>query len=74
METFNIHEAKTQFSKIMRRIEQGQQVLIARDGVVIARIVPETATSGIQLGRDEGRGSIAEDFDAPLADFDEYMK
>ncbi len=58
----------------MRRVEQGQEVLIARDGSVIARIVPQAPAVRIRLGRDEGRGSIAADFDAPLADFAEYMK
>ena len=74
METYNIYEAKAQFSKLMRRVEQGQDVLIARDGVVIARIVPETRPRGIQLGRDEGKGTIGADFDAPLDDFAEYTK
>jgi prevent-host-death family protein len=72
METFNIHEAKAQFSKIMRRVEQGQAVLVARDGVVIARITPELSYRGIKLGRDEDKAEIAEDFDAPLEDFADY--
>ena len=73
METLNIYEAKTKFSKLMRRVEQGEEVLIARDGVVIARIVPETPRAGIKLGRDEGRAWIAEDFEAPLEDFAQYL-
>jgi prevent-host-death family protein len=72
MDTYNIHEAKAQFSKIMRQVEQGQDVLIARDGVVMARIVPEVRKGGIRLGRDEGLGKIHDDFDAPLDDFAEY--
>lgn len=74
MEVFNIYDAKAQFSKLMRRVEQGQAVLIARDGVVIARIIPEIPRSGIQIGRDVGKGHIGVDFDAPLDDFAEYMK
>jgi prevent-host-death family protein len=74
MDIFNIHEAKAQFSKLMRRVEQGQEVLVARDGVVIARIVPESVRTQIKLGRDEGKGVIHDNFDAPLADFAEYMK
>jgi antitoxin (DNA-binding transcriptional repressor) of toxin-antitoxin stability system len=72
VEIFNIHEAKAQFSKIMRQIEQGQEVLIARGGVVIARIVPERAAQGFRIGRDAGKARIAEDFDAPLPEFDPY--
>lgn len=74
METYNIHEAKAQFSKLMRRVEEGQDVLIARDGVVVARISSELRRSGIKLGRDEGQGCIRADFDAPLDDFAEYTK
>jgi antitoxin (DNA-binding transcriptional repressor) of toxin-antitoxin stability system len=73
VQTFNIHEAKAQFSKIMRQIEQGEEVLIARGGVVIARIVPERAPGGFQIGRDVGKGRIAEDFDAPLPEFEPYI-
>ncbi len=58
----------------MRRVEEGQDVLIARDGVVVARIVSELRRTGITLGRDVGKGSIGPDFDAPLDDFDEYTK
>jgi prevent-host-death family protein len=72
LDTFNIHEAKAQFSKIMRRVEQGRAVLVARDGVVIARITPETTVRRIKLGRDEGKATIAADFDAPLEDFADY--
>lgn len=72
VQTFNIREAKAQFSKIMRQVEQGEEVLIARGGVVIARIVPERAPRGFQIGRDVGKGRIAEDFDAPLPEFEPY--
>jgi prevent-host-death family protein len=72
MDTYNIHDAKAQFSKIMRQVEQGQEVLIARDGVVMARLVPESHKGGIRLGRDEGLGRIHADFEAPLDDFAAY--
>jgi prevent-host-death family protein len=72
METFNIHEAKAQFSRLMRQVEQGEEVLIARGGVVIARIVPERSKRGFQIGRDVGKGKIADDFDAPLPEFEPY--
>lgn len=72
MQTFNIHEAKAQFSRIMRQIERGEEVLIARGGVIIARIVPERASRGFQIGRDVGKGKIGDDFDAPLTEFEPY--
>ncbi len=74
MERFNIHEAKAHLSRILRRVEEGEEVLIARDGLTIARIVPEHRSSRIQLGRDEGRATIAPDFEEPLAEFDEHTR
>jgi prevent-host-death family protein len=74
MERFNIHEAKAHFSRILRRVEEGEEVLIARDGVTVARVVPEARRSRIQLGRDAGNATIAPDFDEPLPDFGEYTR
>jgi antitoxin (DNA-binding transcriptional repressor) of toxin-antitoxin stability system len=72
MDTFNIHQAKAEFSRIMRQIEQGDEVLIARDGVVIARIIPERPRATFGIGRDVGKGQIGDDFDAPLPEFESY--
>jgi antitoxin (DNA-binding transcriptional repressor) of toxin-antitoxin stability system len=72
VQTFNIHEAKAQFSRIMRQIEEGEEVLIARGGVVIARIVPERVSRGFGIGRDAGKGKILENFDEPLPEFEPY--
>lgn len=72
VQTFNIHEAKAQFSRLMRQVEQGEEVLIARGGVVIARLVPERSKRAFQIGRDVGKGKIADDFDAPLPEFEPY--
>jgi antitoxin (DNA-binding transcriptional repressor) of toxin-antitoxin stability system len=72
VQTFKIHEAKAQFSRIMRQIERGEEVLIARDEVVIARIIPERVERAFRIGRDVGKGEIADDFDAPLPEFEPY--
>lgn len=37
--TVNMHEAKTNFSKLARLVEQGEEVQVARDGVVFMRLV-----------------------------------
>jgi prevent-host-death family protein len=71
-DTYNIHEAKAQFSKLIRQVEEGHEIVIARDGTIVARIVPERRPTVIQLGRDAGKGRIAPDFDAPLDDFANY--
>lgn len=38
--TVNMHEAKTQFSKLAKLVEQGEQVFIARNGKVIMKLAP----------------------------------
>ena len=38
--TYNVHEAKTHFSKLLARVAAGEEVLIARAGEVVAKIVP----------------------------------
>ncbi len=38
--TVNMHEAKTQFSKLAKLVEHGEEVLIARNGEVIMKLVP----------------------------------
>ena len=53
-EQFNIHEAKTQLSRIIERVEKGEQVVISRAGVPVAKVVPIPS----QANR-RGRGSLA---------------
>lgn len=40
MPTYNVHEAKTQFSKLLDRVLEGDEVLITRNGVPVAELVP----------------------------------
>jgi prevent-host-death family protein len=66
----NIHEAKTHFSRLLQRVAAGEEVVIARAGVPVARLVAVEPKKGKPrlLGMDEGRIWIADDFDAPLPD------
>ena len=41
MESYNIHEAKTHFSKLIDRVAGGEEILIARDGRTVARLIAE---------------------------------
>lgn len=68
MRTVNMHEAKTQFSKLVARVEAGEEVVIARDGKPVARLVAvQRPAVAREAGRDRGLFSVPEDFDAPLA-------
>jgi prevent-host-death family protein len=67
--TVNIHEAKTHLSRLLVRVERGDEIVIARAGRPIARLLPFTSPSTNRvLGGARGQIWIAEDFDAPLPD------
>jgi prevent-host-death family protein len=67
METVNVHEAKTHLSRLLARVSRGEEIVIARAGKPVARLVPIAAPGGARrLGIDRGRIVIAPDFDAPL--------
>jgi prevent-host-death family protein len=65
----NIHEAKTHFSRLLQRVAAGEEVVIARAGVPVARLVPVVQKQNARpLGFARGEVWVADDFDAPLPD------
>ncbi len=66
MSNINIHEAKTQFSKLIEAVIQGEQVTIARAGKPVANLVPINKRPARKPGALKGKIKIADDFDAPL--------
>lgn len=62
----NVHEAKTHFSKLLRRVATGEEIVIARAGVPVARLVPVARRTDRAFGIDRDRFQVPEDFDAPL--------
>lgn len=68
METINIHQAKTNLSRLLSRVEQGEEIVIANRGTPVAKLVPfSTATSRrSSLGQDRGLFTVPDDFNAPL--------
>jgi prevent-host-death family protein len=67
MSTVNIHEAKTQFSKLIARVEAGEEIIIARDGNPVARLLAVRQPPAKRVpGRDSGLFTVPEDFDDPL--------
>lgn len=67
----NIHEAKTHLSRLVEQASAGEEIIIAKAGKPMARLVPLAATvKPKKLGLLRGKIGIATDFDAPLpADF-----
>ena len=72
MTVFNIHDAKTHFSKLLQRVLNGEEVVIAKAGKPVARILPFVVDnlSPRTPGIDRGKVIIMHDFDAPLPEFD----
>lgn len=70
----NIHEAKTQFSKLVRRAEAGEEIVVRRGQEPVARIAPldERRGGARGFGSMKGEIRISEDFDEPLEEFAEY--
>lgn len=62
--TVNIHDAKTHLSRLIEQVEKGEEVVIARSGRPVARLVPLREPSGPRMpGAWRGRVTIADDFD-----------
>jgi prevent-host-death family protein len=67
--TVNIHEAKTHLSQLLQRVIAGEEIILAKAGKPVARLVPFTAQPTQRLpGSAKGQIWIALDFDAPLPD------
>ena len=61
-----VHEAKTHLSRLLRDVEDGDEVVLMRGGTAIARIVSERPAPSVadSFGTFAGQFEIAEDFDA----------
>lgn len=68
---FNIHEAKTHFSKLVHRAAAGEEIVISRAGRPVAKLVPFVAPDEPrEPGAWKGQVKIRDDFDAPLPEFE----
>ncbi|NOQ46941.1 MAG: type II toxin-antitoxin system prevent-host-death family antitoxin [Desulfobulbaceae bacterium] len=75
MTQLNIAEAKAHFSEIIQKALLGEEVVIAKGNRPLVKIVP-LASPISKRTPGSGKGQLlqmAEDFDAPLEDFKEYM-
>ena len=67
MRTVNIHEAKTHLSRLVDEVYSGEEIIIAKAGKPLAKLVALTATAKKRkLGILKGKLKAPEDFDAPL--------
>ena len=68
METVNIHYCKTNLSRLLSRVELGEEIVISNRGTPIAKLVPfrTSLDRRSSLGQDRGLFIVPDDFNAPL--------
>jgi prevent-host-death family protein len=63
----NIHEAKTHLSRLLARVAMGEEVIIAKAGKPVAKLVPVKAATGkFKFGSAKEKIVISDDFNDPL--------
>ncbi|MBI4704184.1 MAG: type II toxin-antitoxin system Phd/YefM family antitoxin [Deltaproteobacteria bacterium] len=66
-QTVNVYQAKTSLSRLLARVEAGEEIIIARAGKPVALLSRlSQATAARTLGRDAGLFEVPEGFDDPL--------
>lgn len=70
METINIHQAKTNLSRLLSRVELGEEIIISNRGIPIAKLVPfrTSLDRRSSLGQDRGRFLVPDDFNTLLSE------
>ena len=75
MSQFNVAEAKSHFSDLLRKALRGEEVVIARDSKPLVRLVPVDRPSRTrEPGSARGEVWMAPDFDKTPDDFKEYVR
>jgi len=74
MTQVNIHDAKTNLSKLIDKVLKGESVVIAKSNKPIVKLVMvDELKNKRKLGSAKGQVIIADDFDEPLEDFKDYQ-
>jgi prevent-host-death family protein len=72
--TFELAEARTRFSELIRRALSGEEIVITSNGAPVLKLVPVAAQPRERRpGSAKGKIHMAPDFDAPLEDFAKYV-
>ena len=66
MDTINIHQAKTHLSRLVEDVAAGAEIVIAKNGVPRAKLVPLGRVRPLKFGVLKGKLRYPDDFDAPL--------
>lgn len=63
---FNIHDAKTNLSRIIDRVEHGEEIIISRAGNPVAKVIPlNPRAQRVRRGSLAGRLVLSDDWDTP---------
>ncbi len=66
MPVVNVHQAKTQLARLLAQVESGEEVVIARNGKPVARLMPFHRRGKPQFGSWKGRIALDDSFFDPL--------
>ena len=66
METVNVHAAKTGLSRLLKRVEAGEEIIIARNGTPVAKLAPVEKRGRPQPGVFKGKAVLPDSFFDPL--------
>lgn len=70
----DLNHAQTRLSELVARAARGEDVILSEGGEPVAKIIPiDRARGPREFGSARGLVHIADDFDAPLEDFGDYM-
>ena len=70
MKTVNVHEAKTHLSRLLERVSKGEEIVIAKAGKPVARLIPELPEKKRALGAMRGKFVVPEDFNEPMREIE----
>lgn len=75
MKKTNLHEAKTNLSKLIELVSQGEEVIICKSGLPVARLIKFQPKKKARVpGAWAGKATISDDFDEMPAELMEYFK
>jgi prevent-host-death family protein len=69
----NMHEAKSRLSELVRLVESGEKVVLARNGTPVAELVPASESKKREGGFWKGKVWISPDFDEPMPEFEKLF-
>lgn len=72
--TLNLYEAKTQLSSLVDKAAAGEEIIIAKNGKPMAKLVPVQQRRLRKPGRFKGKIWMSKDFDAPMPDIEDAFE